>query len=318
MPVRQGQGAMLDREIYKITETAEAPPREAVAREAWTFKDLATELHAGRWLLLGLVLVGLAVGLVAVALTQPQYTARLRIAPVEAVPDDGRLRRLAALLPGAIDGSTSSMPEFLTLVRSERLARELDSRYGLRERIFPFDPARNRFLEPDRLIDTLRYAIREALGLPGWSPPTAANLADYLQDRVVVEPAAEHGVYELRFSHPDPGFAADLLLWLYQGADTLVREGQRLRTDRYVEFLTDRLQAEQNVEIRTALRSLLLQQMQNRMLTHVDVPFAAKLLDGPHVDADPTTPRLGRTVLIAMLTGFALGVVVVFVRAALR
>src|SRR5690606_33462881 len=98
-----------------------------------TFKDLAAELHAGRWLLLGLVLVGLAVGLVAVALTQPQYTARLRIAPVEAVPDDGRLRRLAALLPGAIDGSTSSMPEFLTLVRSERLARELDSRYGLRE-----------------------------------------------------------------------------------------------------------------------------------------------------------------------------------------
>src|SRR3546814_9023723 len=103
-----------------------------------------------------------------------------------------------------------------------------------------------------------------------------------------------------------------------EGADTLIREAQRDRTERYIAFLTGGLQQEQNVETRAAMRALLLSQAQQRMLTNVDVGYAARVVDGPTVSPRPTSPSLGRILLVALATGLGLGIVLVFARAAMR
>src|SRR3546814_19220959 len=129
------------------------------------------------------------------------------------------------------------------------------------------------------------------VGLPGWSPPEDAALAEYLQARIAITESTQvPGIYAVEFHHPDRDFARDVLRWAHEGADTLIREAQRDRTERYIAFLTGGLPQEQNAETRPPMRALLLSQAQPRIVTTGNVGYGPRGLHRPTLPPPPPTP----------------------------
>src|SRR3546814_2312861 len=137
------------------------------------------------------------------------------------------------------------------------MAQRHNTERRLGQSSFAYDGASGTFYEPGGPLTWIKAALRWIVGLPGWSPPEDAALAEYLRARIAITESADvPGIYAVAFIHPDRDFARDVLRWTHEGADTLIREAQRDRTERYIAFLTQGLQQEQNVETRAAMRAL--------------------------------------------------------------
>ena len=285
-----------------------------------TLRDVWTTLSDGRRTILVTTAICLLLGFLWLLFATPQYTARLQVASASPSNDSQGLSQLAALLPGRqAEQAADPFAEYRVLLHSERLARHLNASQKLGQRVFPYDADGGGYYEPGGPVTWARASLRWIVGLPGWSPPDDTALAEYLQARIRVTDSGEaRGIHTVEFVHPDRAFARDLLSWVNQGADAVLREAHRERAERYIAFLTRELQQEQNVETRAAMRALLLDQTRQRMMTNVDVGYGARIVDGPTVSPRPTSPSLGRTLLIALATGLGLGIVIVFVRAGVR
>ena len=283
-----------------------------------TLGDVWVALVEGRRILFVTTCICLVLGFLWLLLATPRYTATLEVASVSPSGDSQGLSQLAALLPGRqAEQPADPFAEYRVLLHSERLAHHLNETHQLGRRIFPYDADAGGYYEPGGPIAWIRAGLRWIVGMPGWSPPDDSALADYLGAQIRVTDSSEaRGIHSIEYAHPDRAFARDMLAWVHQGADAVLREAHRERTERYVAFLTRELQQEQNVETRAAMRALLLDQARQRMMTNVDVGYGARIVDGPTVSPRPTSPSIGRTLLVALVTGLGLGIVIVFGRLA--
>lgn len=281
-----------------------------------SLRDLLLILWDGRRTIAICVGFCLIVGFVSLWLATPRYEVGLQVASAAPPSESNELRQLAALIPGGRDErSADPFAEYQVLLHSERLAQRLNRDHRAAQKIFPYDEAAGRFYMPASPVVWAGAALRWIVGLPGWTPPDDAALAEYLRAQVEISAHPDTpGIYRIGLRHPDPVFARDLLLWMHEGTDALLRESRRERAERYIGFLTEGLRQEQNVEIREAMRTLLLQQVQQRMMTGVDVGYAARIIDGPTVSSRPVSPGPGRTLFLALVIGLGLGIVWVFLR----
>ncbi|MFN4088543.1 MAG: Wzz/FepE/Etk N-terminal domain-containing protein [Alphaproteobacteria bacterium] len=296
--------------LFRQDETAREP----------TLRDVWATLAAGRNTIILTTGVCLAAGFLWLLWATPLYTASLRVASAAPAAESQALGQLAALLPGRqAEQAADPFAEYRVLLHSERLAAHLNEVHRLDRRVFPYDAANGRFYEPGGPVAWGRAALRWLVGLPGWSAPDDAALADYLRARVRVAASADvRGIYAIEFAHPDRDFARDVLGWVHEGADAVLSDAHRQRAERYVAFLARELQAEQNVETRAAMRALLLDQSRRRMMAAADVGYGARIVDGPSVSPRPTSPSLGRVLLVVLATGVGLGIVIVFTRGMVR
>ena len=82
----------------------------------------------------------------------------------------------------------------------------------------------------------------------------------------------------------------------------------------YVDYLSRQLGRDQNAGQRESLQDLLLEEQRNLMLTNVDTPYAADILDPPTVSSRGPTMKI----LIALGVGFLISFLVVAGRVLLR
>jgi hypothetical protein len=123
----------------------------------------------------------------------------------------------------------------------------------------------------------------------------------------------------LSYTHRKEDFAAQFLSRVVEETNNYIRALNRNNQRRYVQYLADAAARSTNVEQRQAIDSLLLQQERQLMMTEVEGPYAAQVLDGPNV-----TPvnRVARTLAVCTFLGIVLGVGIVlggsFLRRKLR
>jgi len=300
-----------------------APPREI------SLPGLATTLRRGIWLLLAVVLLVLLATAVGLKLSAPLYQATLVVGPAER--DLGAASRLAADLEQYADFATlaqtparfdqiSPLERYVEMLASVALAERLEAGHGLLRQIFAdqWDPVRERWRPPPGLSQRIRRAVLTFFGFPGWTPPDAAALAQYLRDSITVVRPPGAAVRRLEMQHRDGAFAADLLTRVHEAADTLLREQARERVRRQIDEV-ERARAEAvRSERRDALEALLADQYRAEALLGAEVPFAAEILRPAAAGAAPVSPGPFLVLGLGLVVGVILGVFVVFLRDALR
>jgi hypothetical protein len=109
------------------------------------------------------------------------------------------------------------------------------------------------------------------------------DLSGYVRGQVNISKDNKSAVATLTYVNSKPKFAAEFLADVVRSTDEVIKLQNREIHRRYVQYLADSAAKTTNVEQRQAIDSLLLQEERQLMLTEVDVPYAAKIMDGPTV-----------------------------------
>jgi hypothetical protein len=147
---------------------------------------------------------------------------------------------------------------------------------------------------------------------PNVGPRDAIEFAQYIGAQVSVSQLKKtDSVNSLTYINRDPQFAAQFLVLVVSATNDFVRAQSRETQKRYVDYLSASAAKTANVEQRQAIDTLLLQEERQLMMTEVDIPYAAQILDGPTV-----TPvnRALKTIAAYTVIGLLLGVIIALAR----
>ncbi len=305
-----------------------APVESAALDDEITLRDLFLKVWRSKWVILATMAV--AVGLVSVWMktTEPLYTASMLVAPAGATSGGGlgsRLSQYGGLaslagieLPSA--ETVSPFDQFSEVVTSVTVAKRLQDKYGVLQKLFErtWDAGNMRWVPPEGPVATAKGWMRGFFNLPSWTPPSTKSLAEYLGDKLGISEIAKTGMRRITFQHEDSEFAVQLLRWIHEESDQLIREETQERTTRQIEYIERKLATVRITEHRQSLTLLLSDQEKQMMMTQVDLPFAARIIDPPTVSEMPTWPKPFLFLVLAAMAGFFVSVFLVFLIDALR
>jgi hypothetical protein len=300
-------------------------PSSAIAdylRRSVSVSYLVNRMWTGRLIIIAATLAGLLYGMYSAHSSGPLYSASMAISPAEsdAIGDIGSSGGggAAGLLAG-LTGTTNTMAlpkftQFISSMGSVGVARELIKRHDLLCRIYrsDCDPVTHQWHERTGVREFFNGLLAKLGGLPDPNGPrTEIDLALYLRGAVVPSINKTNSLVTLTFEHPRPEFAAQVLSAVVATTNDHIRAQNRDVQKRYVEYLSQNAAKTTNVEQRQAIDTLLLQQERQLMMTEVDLPYAAKILDGPTV---VPINKVLKTLVIYSFLGFVLGAVLAIFR----
>ena len=111
-------------------------------------------------------------------------------------------------------------------------------------------------------------------------------------------------------TNKDPQFALDFLQLAYSQADELLREQDRVESERRREYINTQLEKETKTITLNALRELKAREEQTRMLLESDLDYVARTIEPAFVSSMATEPNVtqvfGVPVFFAVLIGVGL------------
>jgi LPS O-antigen subunit length determinant protein (WzzB/FepE family) len=294
-----------------------------------TLRGLLLTLRSGLWLVAAITIAAIVIAAIVLKRDGPVYTATMVVAPAQ--QDLGAASRLVSQLdqyadlaalaqtPARLEAVTA-MDLYLELLDSTELARRLQEEHRLLQEIFEdqWDAASQNWRVEPGLVASLEAAVLGFFGYPAWQPPTSANLALYLGERLSVSRAGPTSLRRIRMSHQDGEFAARLIGLVHEAADDLVREDSQRRVDRQIQHLEQELATKGEPTRAEALRSMLAEQYRAQAMLASDVPVAAQIVSPPTPSPGPTSTSPLMVLALAAVVGVILGVFAVFLVDALR
>jgi len=275
-------------------------------------------LHCWYFLVAG-ALFGLAAAVIYLAFyATPAYKANAVIGPAESHGTGGN-SVLAAYTGLDFGDNGSPLTKFQEVMFSVRAAQELQRKYDIMQHVFiGWDEKSGSWKPPSSPWFRFTEEMKSIIGLPGWTPPTATRLAQFLRSAVIVTPVVQtdvvrSGLYDVSFSYSNRDYAVALLRNVLQETDALVRQDELLNTANRIEYLKDQLNRTQELVLRDTMQKLMQQEEQSRMTLQADKYYAVDVIDPPDADPAPVSPRANLIVMESVLGGMALAAVIILI-----
>lgn len=309
--------------ISNEVEAPFQPPTTVVAdylRKSISISYLLGLAWSGRGIIIIATLIGVLYGVYAVYSAGPSYMATIRVTPAASDTSLGSTSGAGGLLAGLTGGSgAAQVPKFIQFtyaLSSIDVARALNQKYDLLCRVYhnECDPITHQWQPRSGVHEWIVSATSRLSGLPdpNVGPRSLLDLARYIAFNVVVnQPKKNDSLIELTYINRKPQFAAQFLSQVVKTTNEYIRTQSHETQKRYVEYLSGSAAQTTNVEQRQAIDTLLLQEERQLMMTEVDVPYAAQILDGPTVT--PVNHAL-KTIAIYTILGLVLGMAIAMSR----
>lgn len=258
------------------------------------------EVWAARVFLAVGLIVGLVVAFGFLALAKPQVEARMIVGPAQVMDvsmqaryQDGQNSYVRAARNDTAAQGYSNFVRFEAMMRGVSVARLL--------------------LRDQRVVEGLA-ADRAFVFSAGERDVQPAELAQYIEARVAVDPFGETALKAMVYQHGDPVFAAYFLQQIHRVADQLIRADLRGQVDQRIAYLERVIGKTMNPEQRRIMTNLLLEQERLRMMVSMDAPVAASVIDPSAAGARAVWPDgylfLAGFGLLGLMLGYlAFGVV---------
>lgn len=288
-------------------------------RRSVSISDLVSRVWSGRLIVAAAALLGLLYGVYSVHATGPLYLATVQLSPAESDNNVGTLGSsggASGLLAGLTGGAVTvpKMTQFLASIGSVGVAQSLDRKYDLLCEIYKgkCDPITHQWKKSTGVKEWFNGMLAELQGLPDPNGArTDSDLAAYLAAAVSIQTNRTTNLISLSYENRKPELAARYLMLVVKAANDYIRSQSHETQEKYVEYLSESAAKTANVEQRQAIDALLLQEERQLMMTEVDVPYAAKILDGPTVQ--PVSIAL-KTLAIDTFAGLVLGMLLTMLR----
>jgi hypothetical protein len=280
---------------------------------------------AGRWLIGGLMIAAVFLVFVAMHFMTPRYTASMLVASLpensggglSALAGNSTLQSLAGSVGmGGVGGAqTENFNRFIQSLSSNELAERLARDPRIMHHLFwrQWDTEHQRWRQHVGLLAFLSDLYRSYLKLPPWHPPGAQELSEYLSRALSVSPVPRSQFQQVDFVDRDPAFAQAILQRVYRESEDILRIAAASTARKQSAYIERRLESTtMNADNRVALIQLDVDIERKRMLAESNAPFAADILDPPHVGNLPTSPKPVLYLALAAMFGLIAGLVLSF------
>lgn len=286
-------------------------PENADPLDDMTEDVIATirSLYAQKRVILLFTLAGTVLMIGLAHLLTPTYRAELVIAPPPEATSKLGGSFAASLNPFLNKQEVSRFSLFQARITSSTMAERLSQESNVMATLFPekWDIAKSDWRRPEGFMAQTVEVFKRIIGTPGWSPPSALDIADFLQEEISFDYLADTGLLRIGFQHKDPVFAQSFLNRLYRIADDALRKETLAQKTLYVEYLFKRLADEPNREYRAALIQALTIEEKEVLLINSGLPYSAQLFDESRVTSLPTFPNAIAFMLAGVLFGLTTG-----------
>ena len=246
---------------------------------------------------------------VAVAIiTPPAELDRLNPA---ASATGGGLAALSSLTGGPQTAGQTRYEAFVTLLTSRRIAEAMIAKHDILPRLYhsAYDPVTAGWKKPKGVVFSLHEKFLAAMGYPGWSPPGADTLAEYLKGHLTVAQSTRSSQRTLTMRSRTPDLAVDLLRWAVAESDAAVRSDERSRAQAQLDFIRQSMEANITViEDRTVLSELLLSTQRSILMASTGATFSEDIIQAPESSDKPNSPPLGAGIGLIVLVSLAGGI----------
>ena len=254
-------------------------------RDAITATGFLIRLWEERLFLTVAVFICVTLAAVYIVLSPSKYTATALLLPVE--PTGMQAETTVGGMPSALSllgGARQENPKFelfLTVIKTERFGHHLQQKYH-----FVGSPQSG-------------HVVR-----------SFAQLMAMLHGIVVVQNSASNtAVLSIQLSNK--GFAKQFLLAVINEGNAEIRARDSRRAEKLASYVESKFKNETNRAVQDALASLLISQERFLMMTQVDLPYAAEILDGPTVSNRPTSPKKILLLGVGVVAGIFIGLAAV-------
>ncbi len=284
-------------------------------RKTISLSYLAGLAWAGKLIVAACTAAGFLFGVYTAYDEGPLYLATMQVSPAPGDTGTTNLEGAGGLLAGLSGGSGAiQVPkfiQFLYAMNSVEVAQSLDQRYDLLCRVYhgDCDAATHHWKARSGIREWITSETSRLGGFPdpNVGPRRIEDLAQYIESQVLaVQLKKADSVYAITYKNRNPQFAAQFLAQVVKATNDYIRAQNRDTQKRYVDYLSASSARTTNVEQRQAIDSLLLQEERQLMLTEVDNPYAARILDGPNV---APVNRALKIIAICTILGLLLGIV---------
>lgn len=254
-------------------------------------------VSAARWLILGMVMLGLALATVAFVLMKPVYEVEIVLAPIEEKGDNNGLGALASQLGGvaALAGASglqqsNVLNEAIATLKSRDFLRQFIDQYQLMPLLFEkhWDADNAVWRKPD-------------------DAPTLHDAHRLFTEIFTIKYDRRNSIVTLLFEWHDPVLAAtwlnDMVELLNQHTRTNVING----AEKSLQYLKDELRKTNIVELRQAIYRLTEAEVKKIMLANVRDDYIFKVID-PAIPPDEDNYIRPKPVVLFGL-GFVFGLV---------
>ncbi|MDP8984380.1 MAG: Wzz/FepE/Etk N-terminal domain-containing protein [Pseudomonadota bacterium] len=271
------------------------PPEEEIG-----FKELFAEAWAAKWQVLAITVVLAIIGITTGKLTLKQYRAEILISPVtdSSKGAGGALGALAsqygalASMAGVSISGRGSKDEAIAVLQSELITEA--------------------YIRDNDLLPVL-YSDRWDTRTGGWKSnevgkiPTLWMANQYFKSKIrTVKEEKGSGLVTLRITWRNPVLAAKWANDLVNNTNRYLRDKAIKESDQNIAYLNDEASKTTVLEVRTAIYSILKEELEQEMIAKGREEYALKVLDPavpPQTSSSPSAALLG-------IVGFAAGLVI--------
>lgn len=233
---------------------------------------------------------GIVLALAAIAFLPKLYRADMVIAPAE--------RSYGIDLGNALQSGQSGAVQFLM----QRLGSAASADFTSFQNRLKTGEVAKQILDQPTLLQGLFYKDwnEKAQKWDGGDKPSLAQTRKKIQDAIIIRPVGTTALISIAYHHPDPAFAVNFLNALFQKTDIVMKAQLQKRANTRIAYLQQRLKEPQTRDQEAALVAMLKEQEHLKMISAIDVPYAAIMLEAPIASAKSVSPN--KTILILTLT----------------
>tara|TARA_R110002167_G_scaffold45545_7_gene136845 strand:- start:1305 stop:2315 length:1011 start_codon:yes stop_codon:yes gene_type:complete len=240
-------------------------------------------------------------------------------APVAGV--GGVAASLSAAFGGGGGNASNALFERLKLAMSSlELARRLDQKYQMLRTIYAsqWDAEANDWKVPVEEEPTFMQRFRRSLHQDQSMRPSLEALSRFVNGTITFEEVGLTGFWRVKVANNDKERAMELLNQIYWTADELLRDQDRVKIHRKIEYLESRISQTATVDFRRALIAALVKEEHSAHLLEGGLPYAADVVQEAFVSDMRTSPILIKTLGVPTIAGAAIGMFIVLLIAVFR
>ena len=302
--------------------------RSSLADDEIDLRELFVELWRGKWLILFISCVSLALASFYLNGAVRKHTVSMTFKPVleeSSGPNLAGLGGLASLAGVSLPQSGSGdFATYRTLLRSQEVAERVIATTELLPEIFKneWDAQNAQFREPSRGV--LRQSLSGLKSvLTGdekgdYIAPNPQRLSIFVEDTFALTLDKETGFLTVSAESDDPELIVALIIAATEATDELMKERYIINAEQTLQFYQSKILTSRSREHREALAKLISAEDQKLMLTSEGRHFVAEPLTRATISMAPTSPKSVLVLALALMLGGCVGAAFVLIRSAVR
>lgn len=239
----------------------------------------------------------------------PVYEAELILAPADPL-DSNMLARNGGLAGFGISGLLGAQEDtrvqvFKELTKSQNVASAISTDSKLMNILFQENwSGEQKIVKPNSILEWLGLSPKSNL----------KSVMARLEDDLTYVTLDQGPLTKMKFRHPSPDNAKEIVSFVHRQAEQLIREQEREKSIARAEYLNSRLSETNQTYQREVLIELFKESEQKTMLVENELPIAVAIVDGPYASLSPIWPKPAFILALNLIVFAVLGTAYIFFR----